>query len=224
MCIAILKPVGQAITDEALRNSFYANRDGAGYAFVTPENQMHIVKDVFKDFDVFLAKYREDEAKYGEQSPALIHFRIATGSAVDKENCHPFKLRHGALIHNGWFFSSTREKSDTNLMASAISNWMNYTAAQNGLVALNKHFGNNKVIVLFKDRRWVIFNEALGDWVDGVWYSNGAWKAARRFDNWNPAPRTTPAASSMYADEDDELGFAFPGACHMGRSRNFGGN
>lgn len=153
---------------------------------------MHIVKDVFTNFDTFLAQYRADEERFGAQSPALIHFRIATGSAVDQENCHPFKIRNGAMIHNGWFFPSTREKSDTNLMAAAVSGWMNYTAAQNGKVALNKHFGNNKVIVLFKDKRWVIFNEEKGDWVDGIWYSNGAWKDSGRLCNYNPAPRTTP--------------------------------
>jgi hypothetical protein len=223
MCIAILKPIGQAITTAALLNSFRSNRDGAGYAFVTPENKMHIVKDVFKDFEVFLARYREDEEKYGAQSPALIHFRIATGSNVDQENCHPFALKHGALIHNGWFFPSTKEKSDTNLMASAISSWMNYTAAQNGLVALNKHFANNKVIVLFKDRRWVIFNEALGDWVDGVWYSNTAWKGWGTARDFTPRANTHVSGAVHAAMIDNDDGFDFPGACHMGhRQGRFG--
>lgn len=103
-------------------------------------------------------------------------------------------------------------------MAEAVSSWMTYTAAQNGLVALNRHFANNKVIVLFKDRRWVIFNEDKGDWVDGVWYSNSAWKDTRGWNSYNPAPRVTPACATGIVDRSE----LFEGAYHMGVAHRHG--
>lgn len=176
MCIAILKPIGAEITDEEIRNCAYSNAQGGGYAFVGRKNRMWIRKGFF-DVNKFIEAYREDERKFGHTSPALLHFRIATGSKVNEENCHPFAFKHGALIHNGWFFPSTHEKSDTRILTERVGDWLTKERAIAHKEELSKYFGHNKVVLLYRDKTAVIFNEKAGTWHNGVWFSNTGFRS-----------------------------------------------
>lgn len=190
MCIAILKPIGANITDEELNNSFNSNRQGGGYSFVGKKGRM-VVRKGFFDFVSFLEAYRADEKRWGENSPALIHFRIATGSKVNEENCHPFEFKHGTFIHNGWFFSSTLEKSDTNIFVEKVGDWLTKDRAVAHKEELGKHFGYNKVVILYRDRTALILNESSGQWHNGVWYSNGGFR--NNSVGFRPGPNGTNA-------------------------------
>ena len=197
MCIAILKPIGAAISDVALENSFHSNPQGAGYAFVGKKGRMVINKGFF-DIKAFIEAYRKDELRYGDSSPALIHFRIATGSNVNEENCHPFQFKHGAFIHNGWFFSSTKEKSDTNLLVESVGEWLTKDKVLVHKEELAKHFGHNKVILLYRDKSTVILNEDAGVWDNGVWYSNTSFR--RGVVSRVPGPTTSTTAAAAAAN------------------------
>lgn len=172
MCIAIVKPIGTTISDEHLRNSAASNRDGGGYAFVEADGKMLVRKGYF-NVDKFIEDYRADEERLGATSPALIHFRISTGGGVSVDNCHPFLFKHGALIHNGWFFSGYGDKSDTRLLMEDIGEHLTKARVESNKKELGEHFGmNNKVAILFRDRTVSIINEERGTWEEGVWYSN----------------------------------------------------
>lgn len=179
MCVAIVKPIGKAITDDQLRLCYQANQQGAGFAYVNDDKQVAVEKGYF-GADALIAAFRRVEAEYGEKSPFLIHFRIATGSKVDASNCHPFVFKHGALIHNGYLFPSTDEKSDTNIWTEKVGPYLTKKAALANKETLEKSFGQgNKVAVLYKDKTIVIFNEKHGIWENGVWFSNSYWKSGR---------------------------------------------
>ena len=200
MCIAILKPIGANITDDEIRNCARANREGGGYAFVGKKGKMWVRKGFF-DVEKFIEAYREDEKKFGQTSPALLHFRIATGSKVNEDNCHPFVFKHGALIHNGWFFPSTQEKSDTRLLTERIGDWLTRDRAIKHREELSKYFGHNKVVLLYRDKTAVILNEDAGTWHNGVWFSNGGF---RNYSvGFRPGPSCAVGTASRKAGEND---------------------
>lgn len=66
------------------------------------------------DLETLLKKY--------EGLPFAVHFRISTGGAKDKANCHPFELGSGwRLMHNGTLeCHASKEKSDTNIFAEFV--------------------------------------------------------------------------------------------------------
>lgn len=175
LCIAIVKPVGKEITDEAIRNSAASNRDGGGYAFVGPKGKL-VVKKGYFNVEKFIEDYRADEALYGSTSPALLHFRISTGGGVTVDNCHPFEYKHGALIHNGYFFSGSADKSDTRILVEAVGDKLTAKNVKEHSDKLSKAFAGSKVAILFKDRSFAIINEPSGMWDGGVWYSNGSFR------------------------------------------------
>lgn len=199
MCIAIVKPIGAQITDDAIRNSAAANAHGGGYAFVTKKGKVLVRKGYF-NVEKFIEDFRKDEAIHGGQSPALLHFRISTGGKTNEENCHPFEFKHGALIHNGYFFTATEEHSDTNLLVQAIGDHLTKKACEENKTLLARELGTgNKVAILFRDRTVSIINEIAGSWSDGVWFSNGSFRMGVTSRRPGPAVSspigTVPAAS-----------------------------
>src|SRR4249919_3576665 len=117
MCIAILVPQGNTVPPETLVRAFNSNRDGAGFAYLKKGEV--IIDKGYMNLPDFLNKYKQlKDSKVQDNGPMLIHCRIATMGKVCPENCHPFRLRDGAMIHNGslWWDNDgdrSASKSDT---------------------------------------------------------------------------------------------------------------
>lgn len=107
MCIAIYKPAGKRIPLEYLEESFKYNPDGSGFAWAE-DGEVTIVRGMFT-YEDFLKEWKDHDQLISHN--ALIHFRIATHGSIDKENCHPFPLKEGALIHNGVFSGLGSQKT-----------------------------------------------------------------------------------------------------------------
>jgi hypothetical protein len=115
---------------------------------------------------------------------ALIHFRIKTHGVVDATNCHPFMITNNfAFIHNGTISGhGTPQLSDTYMFNEDILKpmvaqhgikmlWQPYTKA-----LIEEYIGWSKLIFLDSKGNFNIYNEAKGEWSDGVWYSNASYK------------------------------------------------
>jgi predicted glutamine amidotransferase len=176
MCVAILKTETGVLTDPVLQACFDNNRDGAGFAYVNEEGQLMVEKGYF-EFQKFLDAYRPVEERVQGLGPMLVHFRISTGGTKTEDNCHPFLFKHGALIHNGHFFSAIDNRSDTHLLVDRIGEQLSRGAVQMHKKTLETVFGKgNKVAILYPDRSYEIINEEEGKWEDGVWFSNTYWR------------------------------------------------
>ncbi len=195
MCIAILKLPNGTVTSEQLARGFSRNRDGGGFAYV--KDGKVIVNKGHMQLKDFIAAY-EAALESAPDSKFLIHFRIATAGKITADNTHPFKLRGGALIHNGSFFWNgyEAEKSDTRIVAEKLdetlltkSDW--FLSKSN----LEQAVSYNKVVVLFDDGDHLILNEKGGDWIDNVWYSNSSCQALAGF----PTVASAPSATSYYS-------------------------
>ena len=174
MCIAILKPKGVSISKEILETCHNNNKDGMGFSYIDGD-KMYIKK--FMKFDEF---YKEFE-KVQDKSTMLIHFRIATHGKVEVKNCHPFWLNHRmALIHNGVIsgYGDKNSKTDTQDFIDKVIGNISWKEWKNPCYRelVGKAIGYSKLAILDITGNYYIINENLGEWSDGIWYSNQSYK------------------------------------------------
>lgn len=174
MCIAILKPKGVSISKEILETCHKNNKDGMGFSYID-DDKMYIKK--FMKFDEF---YKEFE-KVQDKSTMIIHFRIATHGKVEVKNCHPFWLNHRmALIHNGVIsgYGDKDNKTDTQDFIDKVIGNISWKEWKNPCYRelVGKAIGYSKLAILDITGNYYIINENLGEWSDGIWYSNQSYK------------------------------------------------
>lgn len=184
MCIAVVTRKGASLSVEQLRSGWAINNDGGGFAYVK-DGKVEIEKGFMKLPDMEKAYFAAVE-KYAETSPFLVHMRIRTSGETDPHNTHPFKIKGGAMIHNGILFSPTgelagkegRRNSDTRILATVGHNILTKDHVTIAKSMLEDIFGYNKLCFLYDDGDYVILNEDLGDWEKGIWFSNGSCKTS----------------------------------------------
>jgi len=132
MCIIVYSPAGVTPPEmSTIRECFYANSDGAGFAISNKEDVYY--SKGFMTLATFEEAYN-DLAKENDLTKRAfaLHFRIATHGKVTAANCHPFPLNapnktegivDEVFFHNGMFNTiepSTRNVSDTKHFADTV--------------------------------------------------------------------------------------------------------
>lgn len=180
MCVAIYKPAGKVLTDDVLKDCHETNSDGSGFACIDSDGKLFIFKTM--DYQEFLVKYKEYTERLPD-SPFIIHFRIATHGTVNTFNCHPFIINDDLVfVHNGIIRDvpacPDKLKSDTQIFNEMILQQLPTGWEKNdGLVFLiEKFIFGSKLIVLNRSGDVTIFNEKVGTWHDGCWFSNMLWQ------------------------------------------------
>lgn len=210
MCVLIVCPPGATPSRTDLVACERANSDGAGFA-VPHTRRVHVERDVdgVALLDRFLAYRRRFPDTW-----AVLHFRWATHGSVRPENCHPFPVGgdpRTVLFHNGILpvdVPKGDDRSDTRVFADEWAeyigpDWLDDPA---GFEGLEEWAGTNKLAVVTVDARYqfpvYIVNEPLGEWIDGVWFSNTNWQWSTR---WSLASLSTAASrpSSRPSSRDD---------------------
>lgn len=180
MCIAVVVPAGHNLRDDWISNSMDSNPDGAGFAYVK-DGKVEISKGFFRALDAIEA-YKEIKSMYGDNA-ILFHARIATAGRVDKDNCHPFRIRGGAMIHNGhlWSVDKGHEavKSDTREFAEIFYNILDFNSVTKAIDEgdFEEVISHDKMAFLYDDGSWTtaghFYNNA------GVLFSNTGYVSAR---------------------------------------------
>lgn len=186
MCIIVIQPIKKDIDRQTLENCFTNNPDGAGYMFT--DNKQLIVKKGYFTFDSFYQVYKKDWIMAGDQSPFILHFRIATHGVLDKTNCHPHRLNDNlAFVHNGIFnnvkkLKAKDSKSDT-MRAAIIFKQLspNWFYKQSLRILVKAFFEAENSRGAFMDNHgqyWITDKE---NWYkkNKIWYSNES------FENYN---------------------------------------
>lgn len=188
MCIAVVQKPGAVIDDASLYRGWTINNDGGGFAYVD-DNDNVVIEKGFMEYNPFQKKLRAAIERFGKTSPFLIHMRIRTSGKTDDKNCHPFKIKGGAMIHNGVLFTPTQEmngnkkltKSDTRIFAESFHNILHLEDVKKAGDDILFAFGrSNKLAFLYENREVVILNEKAGYWDKDIWYSNHSCKAYSR--------------------------------------------
>lgn len=187
MCIAIVTKPGASVSEDRLSNCFDNNGDGAGLAYIHKDEKKVRIEKGFFNKEGFIRRYnallREGHML---DNAALLHFRIHTMGSVKTDNCHPFKIKNGAMIHNGSFFYASpyiaKDKSDTRIIADMLGEQITYDRVARQKEVINDIIGYNRVAMLFDSGQYIILNEEEGVWDDKVWYSNVSYLGTR--DSW----------------------------------------
>lgn len=180
MCIAILKLPEGTITKRTLKNCWQSNKDGGGLMFVNDKKELIIEKGFF-GFRKIYKRFREVERVY-PKSKIVIHFRIATSGLINEQGCHPFRITNNiGFVHNGILSKlGNRYLSDTEEFNYTVLQKLKPAFLCDGKVikALDNYAYKSisKFVFLDNDNYHLICNEAAGDWVDNVWFSNTGYK------------------------------------------------
>lgn len=181
MCLAIYKPPSAVIPEEHLTAGWQGNNDGAGFAYI--KKGKVVIEKGFLKLQEFLTAYKKASEKYPD-SPFLIHFRIASMGEKGAENTHPWAFKGGALIHNGTISGTgatwNKGLSDTGLFTKKLDGVITHAMLADNAAKWDAALGSNKVCFLFDDGKFHIINMTLGQWNEGVWYSNGSYKTYQR--------------------------------------------
>jgi hypothetical protein len=175
-----MKPKGVCIAKKSLEHGFENNSNGAGFAVATG-GKLQIYKGFFK-FDEFWDTYKEFQ-----NQTALVHFRIRTSGKTDEYNCHPFEVCDGrfALIHNGVISikQEDKDKSDTahfaELVLTPLLERIPFDHPALKYLIEEAIGAGNKIVLLRRDGKHAIFNEDVGHWNKGAWFSNSSYKYAK---------------------------------------------
>lgn len=186
MCIAILTLPGTVLSDVVFKECYNNNPHGVGFAHIDPlTKKVRIDKGFFHPQTALERYHRLIDTVGGRDFPMLIHFRAATVGQKGYDNCHPFAVKGGAMVHNGTFFRDPKAmKSDSKQVAEVMHNELTYENLSTHKEHFQEAFGYNRVAFLYDEGKYVIISEhfhegkdrgRLGQWKDGIWYSNGGY-------------------------------------------------
>lgn len=188
MCIAIVQTKGTYLTRDEISRGWKTNPDGGGFCYV--RDGKTVIEKGFMKEDDFVRAYNNAMDKHSDESPFLVHFRITTSGGTSPNNCHPFPVKGGALIHNGIMFTPPASRagpahdprSDTRVFAEDLYNILNNEHVKTARDGILKAIGHgNKIAFLYDNREVVIVGEERGYWEKGIWYSNLSCAVSRTY-------------------------------------------
>lgn len=176
MCIAIYKPAGAWATKRQLRQCYENNPHGAGYAW-----HDGTTIQLRKGFFSWRSFWKSFKHNVTAETPAFMHFRIATSGKKDAEHCHPFAMQDGVLMHNGPCLNYRHckgddERSDTRQFVEDFVDGLNSTQFRRIKPMIESFAGTEKIVAMFTDGEVVICNEDQGHWNNGIWWSNHSYE------------------------------------------------
>ena len=173
MCVICFSPKGiDAPTEEKIKDMFYANPDGAGYAY--EEGNTVKYKKGFMTVNELLEELKPLD-KWKNKNLA-IHFRIGTAGENDEHTCHPFPIttNYGemrktegegpVLFHNGILADGgmiDKNSSDTQDFVAAFAPMLEkYSKSKSRDAWLTKTIGASKLLIMYGNNKYKMF----GNW------------------------------------------------------------
>jgi len=186
MCLICHQDAGdKPFSRELLGNGWRENPHGAGFMFAADGKV--IIRKPFHKLKKLVEAYEEDHAKYGKDSPFVVHFRWQTHGNDGVDNIHPHELADGkaGLAHNGVLGSFLPPwKSDlsdtawfcrTVLMGRPAEQITDLPFCNAIAEMIGEH---NKMVVMDHTGHVVIINPDAGEYANDKtrWFSNGDWE------------------------------------------------
>lgn len=117
---------------------------------------------------------------------AVIHFRMATHGELDADNCHPFMVNDNlGFVHNGQIHNVKewdKTKSDTWHFNESIlkplhrSFGVDIVKHRTVRHLIERYINRNKLVFMDNLGDVTIYNEELGIWDAGCWFSNDTYQ------------------------------------------------
>lgn len=178
MCIIAFKPENIILDEQAIRNCFASNPDGAGFLVWDSKNNKLICQKGFFSVEELI-----DALKPFQNNRAVVHFRFGTSGKKDITNCYPFLINENlGFVHNGIIKikCSNQEFSDTYTFNLCIKKYLRNNPNAWEINRLVSFLDKNRKMIqcgkfVFMDNfgNYFIYNEKSGVWdKNGCWFSN----------------------------------------------------
>ena len=198
MCILAFKPLGSKLpTDEALIAMSKANAHWGGFAYWKRGDKKVTINKGFMSWADAMINAMKRVGIYDNPKDyeVLIHFRWATMGGKNAWNTHPYVLTDkvsqirttcgevelGVMGHNGMFTAPPQKEDDKDLDFSDTALMVRHIFSQVPQEEImDEEFKKyvegkiswNKLVFLFPNGDYSIYNEKGWTWDNGVWYSN----------------------------------------------------
>jgi predicted glutamine amidotransferase/DNA-directed RNA polymerase subunit RPC12/RpoP len=232
MCIAIVNEAGVELPDKAtLKRCWRDNPDGAGYAYLTEDNQWHVKKGLMS-WDAFWESFTAE--KFTKDHTVAIHFRVGTAGRTPStawqgvlgggaEHCtHPFPIADNQLeldqleyttrniiMHNGVVGRGEGPLSDTQVMIRDITSVL-FKYAEKDEKVFNIMDNLMDSGVRYKGSRWWIGHGdnyvMMGGWEeaeDGNFYSHDGYLPDKEWWKKNKYAYESQFPGLFYNDTND---------------------
>lgn len=181
MCLLTFMQAGCTADVTDLSNGALNNPDGFGFAVHAGNKVIH---NSGLNFERVLDEFLKVRAQHS--GPALFHSRITTHGATSRDNCHPFQVGRDSttvMAHNGMLpIKDDGVRSDTRIFAETMfPSWGGPLTLNSRKMRkrLAKFASGSKLVFITANPDvsddFVIVNEGLGHWSDGVWWSNSSY-------------------------------------------------
>lgn len=198
MCMMIYSPRGKAISGNLLRHINARNGDGIG---VMANGMAVRFLGRTQGIDALTLVRALAAAKI----PYGLHFRWATHGDLSAANVHPFAIPQTDMyvMHNGviGWLPTDGTRSDTAVYVQDFLSFAPGFEARDYWQGVETDIGEdgNKMLVMDGAGSFRILNEHLGDWIDGVWYSQ-TYSMPRGMQPYRPATQFTSTGEALSAD------------------------
>lgn len=204
MCIIAVKPKdAKMFSDKEIKTMFYNNDDGAGFVY----NKNGVVKMEKGFFKVDNLLKRLHSINF-DGCDLIIHFRIGTSGKLDKNNCHPFKIKNNLYFaHNGIlseYADAKSDKSDTALFCDKVLKKIDSEKIFNDKTIeflIKEIIGGSNKLAFINSNGFHLVGNFIKD--DGRYYSNNTYVESRYPFSYSTLPSYQGA---WYDDYDDEMG------------------
>lgn len=149
-----------------------------------------IIHKGYFNLEEFLEAYEPHKSKQ-----TVLHFRIKTHGLINAENCHPYSIDNNlAFVHNGIIHGVDHTPDDTksdtwhfneNYLKPLRAKDKSFFKEPAQKKLIEKFLGGSKLIFLNSKGEYEIYNENLGNWNSGCWFSNYSWKPSRLYGGYN---------------------------------------
>lgn len=186
MCILAVATAGSQFTRNTLEDMFYANSDGAGWAYAK-NGKIYYSKGYTS-----ANKFIKAVLKLPTDVERMVHCRIGTHGGITKELTHPFPVSRDyrrmemlsgtlssgyILAHNGILnnFKPDKNHSDTEELVRCLANIKCDIMGEDMRDIINTLISGSRVAILNTDGQ---INRYGTGWSfdDGIWYSNTLFK------------------------------------------------
>jgi len=179
MCVIVYQPSGCELSGNKFNQCWKHNNDGGGYSYIR-HGKIKLKRGFFDRKDM-LTSYREDRTE-NDDSPFLLHFRIATQGELSTANTHPFMVRDDLVMaHNGHIMGQHHKtKSDTHMFVLNVLRELPKKFEDDAAIIelLDGYIGTDKMVFMRADGGVMIMNQSWGkaDKASGCWFSNDSYK------------------------------------------------
>jgi len=171
------------------------NPHGLGLMYYDPVQQCAVARKTLPESVEQAWRFLEECLPSAGKFQVAVHARLTTHGNTDLDNCHPYPIGNGWLMHNGILRTGNaadKNRSDTwHYIKDYLGNQGNLLLTRHGRRLVGGHIGSgNRFVYLGPQGKMVTINKYTGVEYQKLWFSNTyAWDVQLLDPTWGKPAR-----------------------------------